>query len=274
MPSTGLIICCSDHENVRSVIKDSISQINKPPEILWYGESKDSDFLLTKRELRKVSKEFNFSESLQEIEFIRNSKRINLETKLTGKHNALNIIAAYAVCVRLGVSDLEVNKALSVFSSIKRRQQKIFESKNYLLLEDFAHHPEEVKTTISGIKESYLPTRLVAIFEPRSNTSRRAFFLEDYKVAFNDADVIFIKEIKSVATGFAGLAKDVGALNVEELKQDLVSRGKIVYTSDSVPELEKMISENLNPGDLLLIMSNGDFEGLPSKINTLLSTKC
>ncbi len=273
LPSSGLVVCCTDHENVRDVVDNAISQMSTPPKIISYGETNNPSLLLQNRSFKRSTSNSKFSEAIQEIEILYNNKKIILETTLTGKHNALNIIAAYAVASHLGITESEVNKALLKFSPIKRRQQKIFESKDYILIEDFAHHPEEVKTTISGIKESYSPKRLLAIFEPRSNTSRKAFFLEQYKQAFLDADVVFIKEVDLASSGYQGLAKDVEALNVEELKQSLVSLGKIVYTSSSVLELEKMITNEITSGDLLLVMSNGDFGGLPKNLSTILHNK-
>ncbi len=174
-----------------------------------------------------------------------------------GRHNVLNSLAALAALAELGATAQELEPALAGFQGVKRRQETACCRRDILVLDDFAHHPTAVAATLEAVRQGYPGRRLVAVFEPRTNTSRRKVFQEPYTGAFNDADLVLVRE-----------APDLWKVPPEEqfsswqLVQDLRARGqKAMYFPDT-DRLLQGLRRGLRPGDLVLVMSNGDFDHL------------
>ena len=180
---------------------------------------------------------------------------------LLGTHNVLNGLAALAVLAELGVGPELLQKALPAFRGVKRRLEVAGEYRGVLVIEDFAHHPTAVAATLEAVRQGYPRRRLVAVFEPRTNTSRRRVFQEPYAQAFKDADLILVRE-----------PPDLWKVPVDEqfssrrLVQDLAAQGrKALYFPDTDRLLEGLL-RGLRPGDVALVMSNGDFDHLVPRL--------
>ncbi len=178
-------------------------------------------------------------------------------TPLLGRHNVLNALAALAVAGEMGASPVALAPALASFTGVKRRLEVAGEYQGVLVLEDFAHHPTAVVVTLDAVRRAYPGRRLVAIFEPRTNTSRRKVFQEPYAHAFKDADLVLVRE-----------PPDLWKVPPEEqfsslqLVKDLTAQGqKALYFPDTDTLLTGLL-KGLRPGDVALIMSNGDFDHL------------
>ena len=113
---------------------------------------------------------------------------------MVGEHNVLNALAALAVLAEVGAAPEALQKALPGFKGVKKRQEVAGEFDGVLVVEDFAHHPTAVAVTLAAVRQAYPQRRLVAAFEPRTNTSRRKIFQEPYARAFKDADLILVRE--------------------------------------------------------------------------------
>ena len=113
---------------------------------------------------------------------------------MVGEHNVLNALAALAVLAEVGAAPEALQKALPGFKGVKKRQEVAGEFDGVLVVEDFAHHPTAVAVTLAAVRQAYPERRLVAAFEPRTNTSRRKIFQEPYARAFKDADLILVRE--------------------------------------------------------------------------------
>jgi UDP-N-acetylmuramate: L-alanyl-gamma-D-glutamyl-meso-diaminopimelate ligase len=178
-------------------------------------------------------------------------------TPLLGTHNVLNSLAAVAALGELGEEPEPLQKTLASFQGVKRRLEAAGEYRGVLVLEDFAHHPTAVAVTLEAVRQGYPHRRLVAIFEPRTNTSRRRVFQEPYAQAFKDADLILVRE-----------PPDLWKVEPEEqfsspqLIADLKARGQEAYYYPDTDLLLTGLLEKLRPGDVALIMSNGDFDHL------------
>ena len=112
---------------------------------------------------------------------------------MSGQHNVENATGVYAVARRLGVSALGIARGFEGFKGVKRRQEVRDETGGVLVIDDFAHHPTAVRETTSGVRQRYAGRRLWAVFEPRSNTSRRDLHQAEYAGAFDSADVVTIR---------------------------------------------------------------------------------
>jgi UDP-N-acetylmuramate: L-alanyl-gamma-D-glutamyl-meso-diaminopimelate ligase len=180
---------------------------------------------------------------------------------LLGVHNVLNTLAALGVLAELGVAPELLNKALAGFKGVKRRLEAAGEFRDILVLEDFAHHPTAVAATLEAVRQGYPRRRLVAVFEPRTNTSRRRIFQEPYAQAFKDADLILIREPPDLWK-----VPPAEQFSSRQLVRDLAARGqKALYFPDTDRLLNALL-RGLQPGDVTLIMSNGDFDHLVPRL--------
>jgi UDP-N-acetylmuramate: L-alanyl-gamma-D-glutamyl-meso-diaminopimelate ligase len=176
---------------------------------------------------------------------------------LLGKHNVLNSLAALAASAQLGLAPEELAPALTSFQGVKRRLERVGEYRGILVLDDFAHHPTAVAATLAAVRQGYPERRLVAVFEPRTNTSRRAIFQEPYAQAFADADLIVVREPPDLWKVPEG-----ERFSSAQLAADLVAQGKQALSFPDTDQLLQPLLSLLQPGDVALIMSNGDFDHL------------
>jgi len=193
---------------------------------------------------------------------VRNKKNyMRFRWKKYGLQNIRNCLMAIAMSEHLGLSPEDIQKGIESYEGVKRRQEEIGEFGGVLLIDDFAHHPTEVKETISGIKLRYPERRLWAVFEPRSNTSRRNFFQKLYPDAFMDADGTIISDIFN-----RDAINEDERLNPWQIVLDLNKRGKNAFFIESVDKIVEFLKWNAKKSDVILIMSNGSFGGIVEKL--------
>lgn len=188
-------------------------------------------------------------------------KEICLKTNLFGRHNLSNLLGAVAVAHRLKIDTAEISKALETFEGVKRRQEIIGEKSGVLIMDDFAHHPTAVKETVKAVKERYPHRRLIAVFEPRSNSSRRNIFQNEYASAFESADLVMVPEPAMVA----GIP-ETERFSSQKLAIDLVKKGIPAQAFLNTTALLAALLKEVKNGDLALIMSNGGFDGLHHRL--------
>jgi UDP-N-acetylmuramate: L-alanyl-gamma-D-glutamyl-meso-diaminopimelate ligase len=180
---------------------------------------------------------------------------------MVGEHNVLNALAALAVLAEVGAAPEPLQKALTGFKGVKKRQEVAGEFDGVLVVEDFAHHPTAVAVTLAAVRAAYPERRLVAAFEPRTNTSRRRIFQEPYARAFKDADLILVREPPDLWK-----VAPEEQFSSQELVADLRAAGKeALYFPDTDALLAGLMSA-LRPGDVVLVMSNGDFNHLVPRL--------
>jgi len=186
---------------------------------------------------------------------------------LAGQHNAQNALGVIAVAHHLGIPWPRIQEALETFAGVKRRQEVIGVVRDIVLIDDFAHHPTAIRETLLALRARYRGHRLWAIFEPRSTTSRRATFQEEFVDAFGAADRIVV----------AGLYHPdhipVGErLSPERLAQDLRTRlGKNAQCIPEVAAIVADVAEHAQAGDIIAILSNGGFGGIHTKLLSALA---
>jgi UDP-N-acetylmuramate: L-alanyl-gamma-D-glutamyl-meso-diaminopimelate ligase len=180
---------------------------------------------------------------------------------MVGRHNVLNALAALAVLAELGAEPTALKEVLPGFQGVKKRQEVHGEFNGILLLEDFAHHPTAVAVTLAAVRQAYPARRLVAAFEPRTNTSRRKIFQEPYAAAFQGADLILVREPPDLWK-----VEPEEQFSSRQLVDDLQARGQQArYFPDTDNLLEGLLPQ-LRPGDVILVMSNGDFDHLVPRL--------
>lgn len=174
-----------------------------------------------------------------------------------GRHNVENATGAIAVALALGLSTEEVQRGLSSFSGVRRRQDIVSETHGITLIDDFAHHPTAVRETLAGVVARYAGRRVWAIFEPRSNTASRAIHQHEYETAFDGAAEVVIATPRKVE----GLAQE-DQLDVRQLARTLTTADRRVRTFAKVEDIASTVLAEVKPNDVVLVMSNGAFGGL------------
>lgn len=261
LPAGGLLLVSDASERLDALADKWRTE--SPARVMRYGEREGSEFRLLERRPWSY-RELPTGRYGQEFDVSMQGHRLTLKTRLTGSYNACNLLACAAAARELGVGDGQLVEAVQRFEGVKRRQEVLCETGGVTVLEDFAHHPTAVKATLEGVRESWRPKRLVAAFDPRSNTSRRSYFQEQYAEAFSPADLVVIREV--VDPGNYSATDEIVPLDMDRLIRDIRSKGTPAEAFREVVDLQNYLLRELRSGDVALLMSNGSFEGLPQSL--------
>jgi UDP-N-acetylmuramate: L-alanyl-gamma-D-glutamyl-meso-diaminopimelate ligase len=182
------------------------------------------------------------------------------ESPLLGVHNIRNALAAIAVGNRVGLGAAELSAGLRSFKGIKRRLEVVGVQRDVTVLDDFAHHPTAVHETLAALRTGYPSRRVWAVFEPRSASSCRRVFQQDFAVAFGSADEVVVAGV------FRSSLPESERLSVEELVDDLRRQGQHARHIPAVDDIVATIVAEHRAGDVVVLMSNGGFGGIHQKL--------
>lgn len=251
----GLLVLNGDSDEVRSLTTYTSA------DVLYYGFKDGNDV---------TAKDIVVDDKGQSFTLVYKGEEMGkLNIKLFGKYNLANTLAVIAVSLHQGLSFDEIKNGLATFNGMKRRQEIRAVVNGITVIDDFAHHPTAVRETLGGIREHFPNNRIFAIFEPRSNTSRKKMFESDYGNAFSKVD---------------GLVLSMPELRHNDNPADFIDGNVVVETSKSVAlnkdfyaicvknghEAIEKIAAKAMPGDVLVIMSNGSFDGIHEKLIAVL----
>ena len=193
--------------------------------------------------------------------FYQGEKKGDFQLAMIGRHNVENAAAVAALCLGLGLTVKEINSAFKSFQGIKRRQEVVGVKKGVTVLDDFAHHPTAIRLTLEAVKEAYPGQRVWAVFEPRTATSRRKVFEQDFPDSFLGADRVV----------FAGLfapekIREKDRLDPERVVTLIRQKGGNANFIPEVDDIVGFMAENVENRDVVLVMSSGGFGGIHQKI--------
>ena len=174
---------------------------------------------------------------------------------LLGEHNRCNALAAMAAAAHVGVTADQSARALQSFKNVRRRLEKIGDVRGVSVYDDFAHHPTAIRGTLAALKGQG-GGRILAVLEPRSNTMRMGSHAQELADSLNDAALCFVYARPDLKWDAAGT---------------LASLGQRLVIQNDLPTLVKSIASAAQPGDRVLVMSNGDFGGVHQKLLAQLS---
>ena len=180
---------------------------------------------------------------------------------LMGRHNLLNALAVIAVADDLGIPADLIARALETFEGIKRRQEIRGVKGGVMVMDDFAHHPTEVRETLAATRSFYPNRRIVAVFEPRTNSSRRNVFQDRYSESFEMADMVCVRKppmLQSIPVH--------ERFSSEQLVQDLMARGKEAYYFPDTDAIIDYLVTMAKADDLIVVMSNGGFDNIHDRL--------
>ncbi len=182
-------------------------------------------------------------------------------TQLSGHYNVSNAVAAIAACAQaFGAPLAELRTALSRFRGVARRQQLLGKPSGIAVLDDFAHHPTAVASTLQGLKARFRGGRLIAVFEPRSATACRWLHQQAYASAFDAADIVILAPLGR------RLVPEQDRLDLVQLERELRLRNLEAIRCESVDEIVEHVRLCARAGDTVAVLSNGEFGGIQQRL--------
>ena len=254
VPENGRLIAGWDSPNVRAVVESFGPKLFTQLET--FGTSEDA---------RWQVRNADFTGGLSRFEVFRDQQPWGeFQTPLLGEFNLLNCLAVIIAANAWDVSRERIQDALATFKNVKRRVEVRGEQRGITVIDDFAHHPTAVRETLRALRARYTDRRLIAIFEPRSWSSRLAVFQNDYANAFVAADYVVVASVFDSQK----VTEKGRALDTEELIEAISRQGKPALALPGADEIVEHILPELREGDVVAIMSNGGFGGIHEKILT------
>jgi UDP-N-acetylmuramate: L-alanyl-gamma-D-glutamyl-meso-diaminopimelate ligase len=184
-----------------------------------------------------------------------------VRTPVAGKHNVLDALAAIAIAHGRGIECEAMERALATFVSVRKRMEIKGEEQGVLVVEDFAHHPTAIRMTLEATRTRWPGRKIWAAIEPRSNTMRRKIFQDVLPDALAIADEIVMGPVSR-----AQLLEEVERLSPESIAESLIKRGRPAKAFDSAAAIADYLASHAHSGDMVMVMSNGSFDGLSGKL--------
>jgi len=244
VPFYGLAVMCVDDPDVQGVL----SRI-RDRRIVTYGISALADLRAENIVAEKGGSRFDVS-----IHAIDGERRTieAVFVPMPGKHNVLNALAAVAVGLEFKLADQVIAKGFERFTGVKRRFTRVGEVDGATIIDDYAHHPVEIRSVLSAAREAVGEGRVIAVVQPHRYT-RLHNLMEDFQNAFNDADVVFVAPV------YAAGEQPIEGVDAAALADGLRAHGhRMVKTVDSPADLAANLRDLAADGDFILCMGAGD----------------
>ena len=248
VPRNGRILFNADDENCRDVTAAALSQ--KLP--IGFGDTAPAEGRITDVRYDGAQSCFTFGGE-------------KFAVPLTGEFNVRNAAMAIAAARFYGVPTDKIRAGLLSFTGIRRRQEVRGEAGGVKVIDDFGHHPTAIRETLRGIRQQYVfkkaGGRLWALFEPRSNTTRRAVFQDQLGAAFAEADGVVMAQVAKLEQIPEG-----ERLKPERVVADIRAAGKPAFYENNTAAIVARTRELARSGDVVVVFSNGGFDGIHAKL--------
>jgi UDP-N-acetylmuramate: L-alanyl-gamma-D-glutamyl-meso-diaminopimelate ligase len=259
VPANGRLIVGWDSSNVREVVTSFGEKLFTQLET--FGMSVDAKWRIA---------DANYSGELSTFKVMREGKEWGqFRTSLIGDFNLLNCLAVIIAADAWGIRRDAIGAALASFKNVRRRAEVRGEAGGVVVIDDFAHHPTAVRETLNALRHKYQQRRLVAVFEPRSWSSRLAVFQHEYAQAFAAADYVVIANVFDRQK----VAEKGRMLDTEQLIRDISQTSKPAFALPNADEIVAHLLPQLRKGDVVAIMSNGGFGGIHEKLLRRLASR-
>ena len=252
VPGNGRLIAGWDSAHVREVIGEMGQRLYTRLET--YGTCDDAAW---------QAREIDYTGEMARFRVFREGREWGqFQTPLIGDFNIRNCLAVIVAAHAWGLEKEAIADALATFKSVRRRMQVRGQERGVTVIDDFAHHPTAVRETLQALRTKYADARLVAVFEPRSWSSRLAVFQDDYARAFTAADYVVIASVFD-----SSKATEKGrVLDTNQLIEDIRAQGKPALVIEGADEIVSHLAPELRAQDVVAIMSNGGFGGIHDKL--------
>jgi UDP-N-acetylmuramate: L-alanyl-gamma-D-glutamyl-meso-diaminopimelate ligase len=259
VPSNGRLIAGWDSVHVREVVAAMGPKLFTQLET--FGTSEDAKW---------QARDIDHSGQHSSFRVFREGREwAQFQIPLIGDFNILNSLAVIIAADAWGLERQATADALATFKNVRRRAEVRGEAAGVTVIDDFAHHPTAVRETLRALRSKYSDCRLIAVFEPRSWSSRLSVFQEEYPTAFIAADAVIISNVFDIAK-----VKEKGAmLSTAQLVADIAAQNKPAIALNGADEIIEHLLPDLRSGDVVAIMSNGGFGGIHEKLLAGLESK-
>lgn len=249
VPENGIVFVNGDDNDAVEVTENCRAPVIK------VGANDNCDFKIENLNLESFNSSFSIKENSYQL-------------PMDGEFNVRNAAMAIAVSDFLNIDQQNIIESVSKFSGIARRQELRGEEKNVKVIDDFGHHPTAIAATIGALKQRYPDSKIWAIFEPRSNTSRRNLLQSELEDSLSQADGVIISEVPNPEK-----VPDGELLDVESVIENLSSRGKEAFIGFSSDDIVNKLIPLTSSGDTIVVLSNGGFGGIHEKLLEALKVK-
>jgi UDP-N-acetylmuramate: L-alanyl-gamma-D-glutamyl-meso-diaminopimelate ligase len=246
VPRNGLLLVGADSPSARPLAGAALSRVET------FGLSEDGDWQAHDLVVSGTSTGFGVRRG--------GSPYGEFEVPLVGTYNVRNALAAIAIAANAGISAERTAEGLKLFAGVKRRLEVVGTAGGVTVYDDFAHHPTAVAETLAGVRAANPNARIWAVFEPRSASSCRRIFQDDFGRAFAAADEVLIAPV------FRSKLPEEERLSVPDLVRAINRGGRSAREAESIDDIIGAIVREHRPGDLVVIMSNGGFGGIHRRL--------
>ena len=240
VPFYGAVAVNIDDKNIKSILP----KIEK--KVIKFGLSKEADIRAKHLKLKNGTYQFKVNDLG------------NIHLSVAGKHNVYNALAAISIALELGVPFCVIKESLESFQNASRRFEIKYKN-DVVVIDDYAHHPTEIKATIQAAKEMFPDKELITIFQPH-RYSRLSSLFDDFSKAFDNSDITVITEIYSAGE------KPVKNVNGEKLAEKIREKNSNVYYGGSISETESLLKNIIKKNQVVLILGAGNITTLGDKI--------
>ena len=247
VPRNGKIVAWGESEAVRRCVAKAFCAVET------YAVSGDADW--TARGVEWKDERTHFAA------VFRGREVAQIKMTPAGTHNAANALAAIAMAHGRGIAGADIERALATFEGVRRRMEVKGEPGGVLVVDDFAHHPTAIRVTIEAARTRWPGRRLWAVVEPRSNTMRRNIFKTELPDALAGADSVVLGPVNR-----AQLLADDERLEPRSVAEAVRKWSKGAWALDSTQEIVELLNRETKSGDVVLVMSNGSFDGLCGRL--------
>lgn len=242
VPRNGLIVANGDEANLQPLLDIKFAPVKR------FGLSAGNDVRAEALDLRDSSSLFTLD-------------GFTFEIPLVGELNVRNALAVAAAAKHCGLTNEQIQAGFSTFKGIKRRMEVKGDAGGVAVIDDFGHHPTAIKETVRALRVKYPNRRLWAIFEPRSNTTRRNVFQVEMAEALALADAIVVSEVARLE-----LLAVHERMDPVKLMADLQATGKPAAYLPTVEAIVEHVGQQAKSGDVVCVFSNGGFGGIHDKL--------
>ena len=251
IPSGGILAYCSGYANLSEIAAHSRSRV------VSFGTG-NADYRV---------QQTGFGNGMTQLTLAGpGGNSFNLESRIHGEFNLLNIAAACSILKELGIPDTAIKEGIATFEGVSRRQEIICRGENLLVYEDFAHHPTAISGVLDLLSAMHPDAEIWALYEPRSATSRRNVFQDSLADSFKKAHHTLFKTPFRLEVIPEGQRLDISAV-----ERDIRSTGGDVHVFDRTDEIVDHLAAGIDRTrqNVVVIMSNGGFDGIYEKISEL-----
>jgi len=260
IPAKGFLVANFDDLTIRKIVN-----VNCQGKVISYAINEAADYVAY--DIKQQGGKQYFKVKLGVNDFLLEGEETfpslqeddlgDFSIQLSGRHNISNALAVIAICIELGIELFNIRKYLAEFTGTARRMQVLGQFRGATIIDDYAHHPTEIKTTLAGAREIYKDRKIIVAFHPHTFTRTKAL-LNDFAKSFTDADEVIVLDIYGSAREKHGGVHSRDLVNKIGIRNQELGIRQNVKHIPTLNECEKYLRGNIERGDVVLLMGAGD----------------